>query len=61
MLLYNKEIGSTWIGIQNISSVVEFQRWWVLKSKSLAKNPHTPKEIIFKKSYEECQFIKNWT
>ena len=33
MLLYNKEIGSTWIGIQNISSVVEFQRWWVLKSK----------------------------
>ena len=33
----------------NISSVVEFQRWWVLKSK-----------ILGQESYEESQFIKNW-
>ena len=42
----------------NISSVVEFQGWWVLK-RFLAKNQHTPKDFFFD-SYEECQFIKNW-
>ena len=29
----------------NISSVVEFQRWWFLKSKILAKNQHTKRKI----------------
>ena len=29
----------------NISSVVEFQTWWVLKARFLAKNP-TYKEIL---------------
>ena len=29
----------------NISSVVEFQRWWVLKSKVFAKNQHAQKKF----------------
>ena len=30
----------------NISSVVEFQRWWVLKARFLAKNQHTGRKKI---------------
>ena len=36
-VIYHKEVHNS------ISSVVVFQRWWVLKSK-MAKNQHTPKE-----------------
>ena len=39
----------------NISSVVEFQRWWVLKSKIFSQE-----STKIKNSYQECQFIKNW-
>ena len=35
---------------RNISSVVEFQRWWVLKSKLFAKNQHATKEKSLKNS-----------
>ena len=29
----------------NISSVVEFQRWWVIKSKLFAKNQHAQRKF----------------
>ena len=32
----------------NINSVVEFQRWWAIKSKILAKNLQNSKEFILK-------------
>ena len=31
----------------NVSSVVEFQRWWVLKSKTLAKNQNTQRKPLY--------------
>ena len=31
----------------NISSVLEFQRWWVLKSKLFAKNQHAQRKLWY--------------
>ena len=42
----------------NISSVVEFQRWWVLKSKIFSQESTYSREIFFKKSVDEFWFIK---
>ena len=48
-----------------ISSLVSVRLWnfkdggsW--KVSFLAKNQHTTKDFFFFKSYEECQFVKNW-
>ena len=41
----------------NISWVVEFQRWWVLKSKFLAKNQHTQRNSF---SVDELRFVKKY-
>jgi hypothetical protein len=40
---------STWFSVLliNISSVVEFQRWWVLKSKIFAKNQHASRKSLY--------------
>ena len=35
----------------NISSVVEFQRWWVLKSKLFAQESTCSKEILISTTY----------
>ena len=42
----------------NISSVVEFQRWWVLNSKVFAQKSTSSKEIFSKKSYDDLRFVK---
>ena len=44
----------------NISSVVEFLRWWVLKSKIFGQKSIYSKEIIVFWEYGERQFVKNW-
>ena len=45
----------------NISSVVEFQKWWVLKSKNFGQESTiNSKKDFFKKSANEYQFVKNW-
>ena len=41
----------------DISSVVEFQRWWVLKSKILGQESTYSKDF-FSKSVDESWFIK---
>ena len=41
----------------NISSVGEFQRWWVLKSKIFGQESTYTKDLFFK-SVDELQFIK---
>jgi hypothetical protein len=42
----------------SISSVVEFKRWWVLKSTVLGQES-TYHQGFFLNSYDECQFVKN--
>ena len=42
----------------NISSIVEFQRWWVLKCKIFAQESTCPKDIVLKQSSNELWFIK---
>ena len=42
----------------NISSVVEFQRWWVLKSKLFVQESTCSKEIVVFCEYEEHQIVK---
>ena len=44
----------------NVSSVVEFQRWWVLKSKIFGQESTYSKEKNSKNSVDECQLTKNW-
>ena len=41
----------------NISSVVEFQTWWVLKSKIFGQESTYSKDFFFK-SVDELQFVK---
>ena len=44
----------------NISSIVEFWRWWVLKSKIFGqKSIHSKGTIVFW-DYGKHQFVKNW-
>ena len=42
----------------NVSSVVEFKRWWVLKCKLFAQESTCSKEILLKQSYDELWFVK---
>ena len=42
----------------NISSVVEFQRWWVLKSKLFGQEWTYSKKFALKKSFDELRFVK---
>ena len=44
----------------NISSVVEFYRWWVLKSKIFDQKSIYSEETIVFFEYGEHQFVKNW-
>ena len=44
----------------NVSSVVEFYRWWVLKCKIFAQELTCSKEIVLKQSCNELWFIKKW-
>ena len=45
--------------IHHIRSVVEFQRWWVLKSKLFGHESTYSKDFFFFKSINELRFIKN--
>ena len=56
---YQKIIGAefTYLYI-NVSSVVEFQRWWVLKSMLFAQESTCSKEIVLKQSCNELWFVK---
>ena len=60
--IYNSQIYSTLFESMtfsiNISSVVEFQRWWVLKSKSFTQESTCSKEIVLKQSCDELWFVK---
>ena len=42
----------------HIISVVEFQKWWVLKSKTFSKESTYSKEIVSKQSCNELWFVK---
>jgi hypothetical protein len=42
----------------NISSVVEFQRWWVIKSKLFGQESTYSKVKFSKKSVDELRFVK---
>ena len=42
----------------NISLVVEFKRWWVLKSKIFGQESTYSRENLFKKSVAKLWFIK---
>ena len=42
----------------NISSVVEFQRWWVLKSKVFGRESTYSKEIVVFYEYNKLRFVK---
>ena len=42
----------------SISSVVEFQRWWVLKSKVFGQESTYSKEIVVFYEYNELWFVK---
>ena len=42
----------------NVSSVVEFWRWWVLKCKIFAQESKCSKDFFKKKSYNELWFVK---
>ena len=44
----------------NMSSVVEFQKWWVLKSKIFGQESTYLKGKKSKQFVDEWQFIKNW-
>ena len=54
-----REINELWIWATNVSSVVEFQRWWVLKSKIFGQESTYSKDFFFK-SVNELRFIKKW-
>ena len=41
----------------DISSVVEFQRWWVLKSKIFGQEATYLMEILLRESFDELRFI----
>ena len=43
-----------------ISSVVEFQRWWILKTKIFGQKSIYSKEIIVFWEHGEHQFVRNW-
>ena len=46
------------LGMQNnINSVVEFQRWWVLKSKLFAQKSTCSKEILISTSLKHLWFL----
>ena len=42
----------------NMSSVVEFLKWWVLKSKIFGQESTYSREFFFKKSVDELWFFK---
>ena len=42
------------------SSILELQRWWVLKSKIFGQESTYLKGNFFENSVDECQFVKNW-
>ena len=42
----------------NVSSVVEFQRWWVLKCNSFFQESTCSKEIFLKQSCNKLWFVK---
>ena len=42
------------------SSVVELQRWWVLKNKHFGHKSTYPKATIIFCEYAELQLVKNW-
>ena len=44
----------------NVSSVVEFKTWWVLKSKIFGQESTYPKDFILNPSMNYLQFIKKW-
>ena len=46
--------------LPNVSSVVEFQRLWVLKSKIFGQESTYLKEKNLKKSIDVYRFVKNW-
>ena len=49
-----------WVDVRiNISSVVEFQRWWVLKNKIFSQESTYSKGKKFKNSGDEWQFVKS--
>jgi hypothetical protein len=41
------------INNENISSIVEFQRWWLLKNKIFAQESTCTKEMFLKSSADE--------
>ena len=45
-----------WVMVLNVSSVVEFQRWWVLKSKLFAQESTCSKEILISPSLNHLWF-----
>ena len=45
----------------NISSVVEFQRWWVLKSTSSSKIGHVLENKVVQKLKLDFFFIQKWS
>ena len=42
----------------NISSLVKFKRWWVLKSKLFGQESASSKEFFFFKSFDGLRFVK---
>ena len=47
-------------GLFNISSVVEFQNWWVLKSKIFGQeSTYSNVNLFLKKLVNECEYSKN--
>ena len=53
------QITNIWLDLGlNISSVVEIQRWWVLKSKVFGQESTSSKEIVVFYEYNELRFVK---
>ena len=42
----------------SVSSVVEFQRWWLLESKVFGQESTSSKEIFLKQPHNELWFVK---
>ena len=42
----------------NVNSVVEFERWWVLKSNTFGQESTYPKDFFQKKSVDELGSVK---
>ena len=48
-----------WVALNyNVSSVVEFLRWWVLKCKIFAQESTSSKDFFLKQSCNEIWFVK---